>query len=381
MDSEHDLFSKVYTFEDVHVPKRLGLPSYSHFPSSVKPDDPGKWVFWLPDGWGQGVKTTAGGKALKCYVNPEGKMYYHKPDIEKSLGYKLEAKEKDVSASKGNPDNIRTAVPSWPAGGWLPTTWRIAFRRLPGQLHRIHIPPGQNEGFLYHRSCVESYIKGEKTQLAAFGSSRPQALISEEKDGGAPRTTAVKRKSSGNDAVMGARADRDAKLSRPPVPTRAVAQDGWAACQTAEQAKEALARFAKLLATRGFAEGTELVGLHGAAVSDAKVRGVYFRMNLDPNFPASYQKLVHAGASTARVGCDGVYITWDGGRKRWCIARSLQLDRPLPERQLLGFCEDPRSSPLISGIQGWWRLPSQGGGSFAASDSLQCIAGRVGKVA
>lgn len=40
---------------------------------------------WLPAGWGQGMKTTCVAK-LQCYVSPEGKLYYHRHDVERVTG-------------------------------------------------------------------------------------------------------------------------------------------------------------------------------------------------------------------------------------------------------------------------------------------------------
>ena len=60
-----------------------------NWPIDVEPD-PGTWVFWLPDGWAQGIRTQASsGKTLKCYMSPAGKRYWHKKDIERDLGFAL----------------------------------------------------------------------------------------------------------------------------------------------------------------------------------------------------------------------------------------------------------------------------------------------------
>jgi len=69
----------------------------AHWPAGVRVDV-GKPVYWLPEGWGQGVKTTCAAM-LKCYVSPEGKMYYHRHVVEQIVGESL-----------GKPDNPEAAI-------------------------------------------------------------------------------------------------------------------------------------------------------------------------------------------------------------------------------------------------------------------------------
>lgn len=47
-----------------------------HWPKGVRVDIR-KPVWWLPEGWGQGMKTTCESN-LATYVSPEGRLYYHK---------------------------------------------------------------------------------------------------------------------------------------------------------------------------------------------------------------------------------------------------------------------------------------------------------------
>merc|ERR1712100_147557 len=68
-----------------------------HWPENVVVDT-AKWVSWLPDGWGQGIKTPAGKTSRRVYLNPEGKMYYHRVDIEKALGRSLVATDDTAEA-------------------------------------------------------------------------------------------------------------------------------------------------------------------------------------------------------------------------------------------------------------------------------------------
>lgn len=64
----------------------------SHWPPGVRVDIR-RPVYWLPEGWGQGVKTTCVTR-LECFVSPEGKAYYHRHVVEQVHGEKL-----------GRPDN------------------------------------------------------------------------------------------------------------------------------------------------------------------------------------------------------------------------------------------------------------------------------------
>lgn len=59
----------------------------AHWPKGVRVHV-GRPVYWLPKGWGQGVKTTCVAK-LYAYVSPEGKCYYHRHSVEEILGRKL----------------------------------------------------------------------------------------------------------------------------------------------------------------------------------------------------------------------------------------------------------------------------------------------------
>jgi len=61
-----------------------------HWPEGVRVDI-GRPVWWLPEGWGQGIKTTCASK-LMCFISPEGKAYYHKhvvKEVAERLGQQL----------------------------------------------------------------------------------------------------------------------------------------------------------------------------------------------------------------------------------------------------------------------------------------------------
>ena len=56
------------------------------WPSDTK-IDPGRWVFWLPEGWKQAKRTQEdSGKVLTCFFNEENKRFWHKRAVEKFLG-------------------------------------------------------------------------------------------------------------------------------------------------------------------------------------------------------------------------------------------------------------------------------------------------------
>jgi len=63
-----------------------------HWPAGVRVDI-GRPVFWLPEGWGQGVKTTCATK-LRCYISPEGTVYYHKHIVEEVSGQNFKDAER-----------------------------------------------------------------------------------------------------------------------------------------------------------------------------------------------------------------------------------------------------------------------------------------------
>lgn len=56
----------------------------AHWPPGVRVDL-AMPVPWLPEGWGQGIKTTCIAW-LRTYISPEGKLYYHKHVVEQVVG-------------------------------------------------------------------------------------------------------------------------------------------------------------------------------------------------------------------------------------------------------------------------------------------------------
>jgi hypothetical protein len=141
----------------------------------------GTWVFWLPEGWAQGIRTqAASGKTLMCYMNPAGKRFWHKKDIEKHLGKELPKVEKPVKEEDEDGKAIPRvryvtdpdAIPPWPEEG-LPRDWKVSYRQLPSGLHPIFIPPGKDEeGFLYQKALVSKWLSGELTKVSPFEGSK-----------------------------------------------------------------------------------------------------------------------------------------------------------------------------------------------------------------
>lgn len=195
-EEKRDLFSKLYTYDEVvnAVRAKSGGPKPdwardlippAHWPGDCEVD-PGKWVFWLPEGWGQAIKPTLKdgmptGKSLQCFISPEPmKRYFHKPKVAEYCakmgwpGLKEEEEKEDVPKKVRG---VHDEPPKWPEDDFVPHTWRIAWRQLPSTLHKIYIPPGQDEGFLFHRSCVEEYLAKGKN-LTPFEGSKPMAEIS-----------------------------------------------------------------------------------------------------------------------------------------------------------------------------------------------------------
>lgn len=79
-----------------------------HWPEGVRVDI-GRPVWWLPPGWGQGIKTTCVTK-LQCYVSPEGKKYYHRHDVETAVGVKLPEKDPNIKQVEWAQRRARIAI-------------------------------------------------------------------------------------------------------------------------------------------------------------------------------------------------------------------------------------------------------------------------------
>lgn len=349
-DKDENLFGPLHTYEEICTlkpgtkPRAIPDTIPAHWPPGVEVDrGKGGWIFWLPDDWGQGIKQTSGGKTLKTYISPEGKGYYHKCEIEKLLGYELASKEKGQSGPNGklDPSLLQQAVPSWPEDDWLPKDFRIGYRRLPKNLHRIYVPPNQEEGFLYHRKDVEAYLEGKKG-VSPFGTSRWMAEISAE----AQTNREDKKDSTETPAVKRRKKDAPSLTSS----CCAVAQTGWALCSTLEDAQKGIVEFLSLLSQRGFTQAG-LVAVHGVPDRHQHarcIRGVYLRGPELLDGKPFYQKLVNAPASTQSFGCDGVYIRWIERLQQWSICSGLEDD----EVARFAFCEKPHAQ-LLECQHGW----------------------------
>jgi hypothetical protein len=112
-------------------------------------------VYWLPDGWTHGLKTTRSGMR-KCFVDPAGKLHFHKAGIEKALGRKFPPNPKD--AAKDAP----TIPPPghWPSGisahagprlPWLPSAFGQGIKLRDGKKVNVFVGP---EGTVYYHKAV-----------------------------------------------------------------------------------------------------------------------------------------------------------------------------------------------------------------------------------
>jgi len=141
------------------------VPEDVVYPEGVV-QDAGKWAHWLPEGWGQGVKRTAGGNTLRVYVQPGGKVFYHKRDIQASLQTKLP--ERTGRVSRHDEVDLQTSRPSWPKQGWLPKDWFVCYKKLPNRLMKCFISPDK-QGYAYHKFSVLDYLSGKSKLTPVSG--------------------------------------------------------------------------------------------------------------------------------------------------------------------------------------------------------------------
>jgi len=325
---EGDLFGKIYTYEEllmVERKKNREKPSYArdmvrpeHWPVDTEVD-PGRWALWLPEGWGQGVKQTCNGKPLQCYVSPPHpitgvvKRFFHKPKVadycqkEGLPGLKEEAADPEPKEKKVI--TVHDKIPAWP--DWhLPRNWRLAFKQLPTGPHKIYIPPDQDTGFLYHRSCVEEYLEKGFKKLVLFDESKPMAQRSEE----AAANAGEKKKRKKGAATL-----EDYVESSEVMMVSIVGQNTSAAAVDklkkadvphAEEVVNTSSTLHGLLLKRSFPENTEMIIVcsrtplkEGSIASIAC--GHYFQMQTGTDRPY-YQKC------DTGLSCQGIYIAWAG---------------------------------------------------------------------
>mmetsp|Transcript_73160 Transcript_73160/g.164356 ORF Transcript_73160/g.164356 Transcript_73160/m.164356 type:complete len:400 (-) Transcript_73160:181-1380(-) len=358
MGEERDLFSRLYTYEEVQARQRKEKEKPNekpaHWPDDTVPD-PAKWSFWLPDGWGQGLKTTISGKTLRCYIGPPpvGKRFFHKPDIEKYIGYALEKKElpKEDEQGKKVVGSVHDSVPPWPKeSDWLPKDWKIGWRHLPTKLHRIYVPPGHDEGFLWHRSEVDEYLAGTRTTLTPIKSSKKMVEISAK---AAAAGTQKKRKIVTDDYeecaalhVLCLPVESDESASKFKA---AGVLDAQALCREGAEIRE-------LLVSRKFPRETELLVVTAqeqktpsdAQLAFKRLQGWYHAMEISLGGRPVYQKVMQVPVCGCGVACGGEYIFWSEGQKCWRIG---DVDEAT---SCLAFCKD--SQPRVTEVRDPWRL-------------------------
>mmetsp|Transcript_55113 Transcript_55113/g.139187 ORF Transcript_55113/g.139187 Transcript_55113/m.139187 type:complete len:409 (+) Transcript_55113:90-1316(+) len=385
------LFGKIWSYEELQVVERPGryqqkkpakdLETPANWPKDTVIDRTSKWVFWLPEGWQQGIRTSVAGKILKCYFTPEGKRFWHKKDIEKYIGYSLPTVEPPAAKEEGAKPRTRyvtdpDAIPIWPEDedDWLPKDFKIAFRQLPSGLHRIFIPPGrEQEGFLYHRSTVQEYLSGEKTSLSSFGNSKPMADISAAVAERAPQGKAQKApKRKHTEERKQAHAE-----DYSPCPSFAMLQLPGGTVQSTTALPEELQKEAEaahgLLVKRGFLPSTDLIAIFRSSddFSAESVHpllkvlgGLYFRMTLAFNGRPVYQRMYLAGSVASGLACKGTYIFWNSKQSRWQIG---VLDE---DRSGFALLDEDCQIPIQASRQ--WMLLSE---TFMKSDASYSKAG------
>lgn len=339
------IFGKIWSYEELQVVERPGrfmqkkpakdLVTPANWPSDTVIDTTSKWVFWLPEGWQQGIRTSTAGKILKCYFTPEGKRFWHKKDIEKYLGYSLPTVEPPAPKEEGEKAKPRTryvtdadAIPLWPEDDddWLPKDFKLAFRQLPSGLHRVFIPPGkEEEGFLYHRSTVMEYLSGGKMSLSSWGNSKPMADISAavaERGASSNSGKPQKPKKRKHDVDRQQASITDFELC--PAFTVLQLPGGTVKSELpAELKKEAVEAHA-LLAKRGFPESTNLLAIFRSSEESAHplikmLGGLYYQLAFSFNDRPLYQSLYIMGKTAPQLACRGAYIFWNSQSGCWQI--------------------------------------------------------------
>jgi len=90
-------------------------------------------------------------QVCKCFISPEAKTFFHKKDIKTRLDLMLVPEREPKKDNARAVVSVHDSIPTWPVQDWLPRDWRIAFRQLPSGVHKVFIPPGQEEGLCYCR--------------------------------------------------------------------------------------------------------------------------------------------------------------------------------------------------------------------------------------
>eukprot|EP00927_Polykrikos_kofoidii_P060016 TRINITY_DN55098_c0_g1_i1.p1 TRINITY_DN55098_c0_g1~~TRINITY_DN55098_c0_g1_i1.p1 ORF type:complete len:755 (-),score=156.71 TRINITY_DN55098_c0_g1_i1:63-2267(-) len=374
-DGKGDLFGRMYTYQEllsIQPPEkeRKQMERPAHWPADTEVD-PGKWVAWLPEGWSQGIKTTSTGNRLKVYMTPEGKRFFHKVAIEQALGRKLASKEAPPEDEPKECPSVHEAIPKWPEGDWLPKDWRLAFRKLPSRLHRIFIPPNQEEGFLYHRTDVEMYLAGNKTSVSLFGTSMPMAEISANAASGDPSLKKSRHKkkhhhhrhrskSSGPQAKVVEETDfaEDCSLVVVPLPAGSAEEKDLSKCLVAvgaldvEVFAERARQVREALLKRQFDPQTSLVAVltrGGADIGSPSqvlrhLVGLYYERSDAYGGRPCYQQVRPSTRGHGDLACGRFHLFWSERRSCWKIG--------VLDDGMAGFarCSDDQQS--AAGLQG-----------------------------
>lgn len=332
------LFGKVWTYDELmnNETTRYGRPKKhtkdlktpANWPSDTVVDTDSKWVFWLPEGWMQGIRTSNAGKLLKCYFTPEGKRYWHKKDVQSKVNYPLPTTDPSEKEESEGP-RIRyvtdeDSIPAWPEENgveWLPQDWRLVFRQLPSGLHKCYVPPGQDAGFCYHKAIVAEFLAGNTGKLSLFGGSRPMAeVVKQAVESGNSRfadagefSTKKRKTIHGDREISVANQDfEEETFVIRPVPNGPMSGDLASVAKTAPEIR-------KVLEKRGFKD-VSLICVYRPAPSKLKVLslayGIYFRMPPASSGEKPYWQMVRLKGD-GKLVCRGCYLHWNPEGKRW----------------------------------------------------------------
>lgn len=336
------MFGKIWTYEEIMnaerpngfrrgpVHEHAETPTPANWPTDTKVDK-GTWVFWLPDGWMQGIRThTVSGKVLKCYFSPEGKRFWHKKCIEKFLNVTLESREPPPpkeDSDEGHKSRVRyvtdpDAIPNWPEEEWWPKDFKAAYRQLPSGLHPIFIPPGVEGKFLYQKHMVAPYLAGDRTKYRLTDMEGSTTM--EEK-------TAIA-------------ADKPANKKR----KREVAHYADVTDYESQQLTVTVAsgdmatKCVDSLKALHFPFSVEVIRLDGAGAHPyvQALRGFYYDRQHTHDGRPFYQKLQLISSAIPRVACSGVYMYWRKEKNRW------ELGTLQPGKGCVAFCDGDSPSPV-----------------------------------
>eukprot|EP00929_Paragymnodinium_shiwhaense_P029843 TRINITY_DN17031_c0_g1_i2.p1 TRINITY_DN17031_c0_g1~~TRINITY_DN17031_c0_g1_i2.p1 ORF type:complete len:373 (+),score=72.89 TRINITY_DN17031_c0_g1_i2:70-1188(+) len=328
---DHELFGRIWTRDEIHAKRRVRvIPDEEPigYPDGAVMDRKAKWVFWLPDNWTQAISTTANGKQVKSFHNEHGRRFWHKPVIEKYLGYTLPSV--DPEDSKDN-KHIKdpTLVPSWPSEDWLPHDWRIVLRQLPSTKHPCYVPPDQNEGFFYHRKDVEKYLIDGFPLPSPFGSSKTMTSIS---DGAKKRKT-----HHGRPVATVSQEDYEAAawLGVARIPSLSADVDKFikkSSFPSGKAVAEQCQKIGKALLGRGFSDDSDLIVLFlrkGAPSHKLAqwISGCYVRKPAKFGKRPCYQFVTLSDTAASGIICRPLYIFWNDPSKRWKVAEHLSEER------------------------------------------------------